>query len=65
MFDGKPVASGRVNADLNAAVAKWQRGHRRSKHAEDSFTVGDFLLGAERSEVPPWYVGISRPGRRK
>lgn len=64
-FDGRVIARGQVDADLNRKVEKWERGKNRSKHREESITMGDLLYGAEASDVPPWYQGKARPGRRK
>ena len=64
-FDGKVIAQGRLDVDLTNRVDKRKKGLSRSKHADESGLVGDFILGHEVSEVPPWYVGKGRPGRRR
>lgn len=63
--DKRIIVSGLVNDDLMSKVSKWERGHKRAKHADDFNSLGAGLYGFDRGEVPPWYVGVNKPGRRR
>ena len=63
VFDGKVIAEGLLDLELGTKVDKCLRARKRSKHAEDR--LDSFLYASERGEVPPWYVGKTKPGRRR
>lgn len=65
IFDGKLVAVGKPDTDLNVRLGKWQRGRNRAKHADELYTFGSLFYGADFDGVPPWYVGKAKPGRRR
>lgn len=55
----KVLVEGFNTLDFASKVTKAQRGKNRSKHADNLSVVGD------SGEVPPWYQGKTKPGRRR
>ena len=64
IFDGKIIAHGVVDVELNTRLDKWRRGKNRAKHAEET-RFGDLFYGLRPSDAPPWYAGDHKPGRRR
>jgi hypothetical protein len=56
--DGKLLAEGIDSLELADKVRKAEKARGRSKHADQVFLE-------DRGEVPPWYQGANKPGRRR